>query len=36
MDIEDVSENREDDLDEFRDMFDLLDSSEEYTDDREY
>ena len=36
MDIEDVSENREDDLDEFKDMFDLLGSNEAYSDDREY
>ena len=36
LEVEDVSENREDELDEFKDMFELLGMNEEYNDDREY
>ncbi|MEX2595709.1 MAG: hypothetical protein WEC59_02180, partial [Salibacteraceae bacterium] len=36
MEIEDVSENREDDLDEFKDMFEVTSFNDEYSDDREY
>jgi hypothetical protein len=37
LEVEDISENREDDLDEFRDMFDLLGSGgEEFSEDRDF
>lgn len=35
LEIDDVSENREDELDEFKDMFDLLSINDEFNDERE-